>query len=125
MFDKYLIVDDSLRATPDGFAFDARLGYYRGIGLSMVEDLAVTIDGEEVPRDAVRFDEGEGPLTLDDMETSYDRRWAFGAIATVHVTWPAALAPGDHDLTFLERLRVSYLPFPSINTDRKTLRLAV
>ena len=35
MFDKYLIDADSLRDigpadAPDGFAFDAKLGYYRG-----------------------------------------------------------------------------------------------
>ncbi len=124
MFDKYLIVDDSLRATADGFAFDARLGYYRGLGLSMIEDLAVTIDGDAVARDAIRFDEGAGPLSLDAMETAYDRRWNFGAVATIAVAWPAGLAPGDHALTLSERLRVSYLPFPAINADAKTLRLA-
>ena len=124
MFDKYLIVEDSLRSTPSGFAFDARLGYYRGLGLSMVEDLAVTLDGEAMPREAIRFDEGQGPLTLDEMETEYDRRWNFGAVATISVEHPAGLAPGEHALTLSERLRVSYLPFPAINTDSKTLRLS-
>ncbi len=123
MFDKYLIVDESLRATADGFAFDARLGYYRGLGLSMVEDLAITIDGTVVPRDAVRFDEGGGPLTLDEMEHAFDRRWNFGAVATIAVIWPDPIDAGDHALTLSERLRVSYLPFPAINTDAKTLTL--
>lgn len=124
MFDKYLIVDDSLRATADGFAFDARLGYYRGLGLSMIEDLAVTIDGTPVPRDAVRFDEGGGPLTLAEMEQVFDRRWTFGAVATISVVWTEQLAAGEHAVTLSERLRVSYLPFPAINTDAKTLSLA-
>lgn len=124
MFDKYLIVDDSLRATADGFAFDARLGYYRGIGLSMVEDLGVTIDGTPVPRDAVRFDEGGGPLTLDAMEQVFDRSWNFGAVATISVAWAEPLSAGHHEVTLSERLRVSYLPFPAINTDAKTLSLA-
>ena len=70
MFDKYLIVDESLRNVgpadaPNGFAFEAKLGYYRGLGLSMVEALDVTVDGEPVPREAIRFDEGNGPLSLD------------------------------------------------------------
>ncbi|MEG3175401.1 DUF6379 domain-containing protein [Sphingomonas sp. RB3P16] len=124
MFDKYLIVDDSLRATPDGFAFDARLGYYRGLGLSMVEDLAITIDDTPVPREAVRFDEGGGPLTLDQMEQAFERRWNFGAVATISVVWPDALGAGEHAVTLSQRLRVSYLPFPAINTDAKTLSLA-
>ena len=128
MFDKYLIVEDSLRATPEGFAFDARLGYYRGLGLSMIEDLAVTIDEQPVPREAVRFDETAGggatPLTLAEMETAYDRRWNFGTVATISVARSEPLAAGEHNLTLSERLRVSYLPFPAINADTKTMNLA-
>jgi len=72
MFDRYLIDAATVRNTgpadaPTGFAFEARLGYYRGLGLSMIEELNVAIDGEPLPRAAVRFDEGAGPLTLDEM----------------------------------------------------------
>jgi hypothetical protein len=123
MFDKYLIVDDSVRATTDGFAFEARLGYYRGLGFSMIEDLAVTLDGEAIPREAIRFDEGAGPITLAEMETAYDRRWNFGAPATISVVGQGALAAGEHRLTLAERLRISYLPFPSINSDEKTVTI--
>ncbi|HEX8446927.1 MAG TPA: DUF6379 domain-containing protein [Sphingomonas sp.] len=126
MFDKYLIDADSVRDTrsttdPDGFSFSAKLGYYRGLGLSMIEELAVSIDGEELPRAAVRFDDGHGPLTLDEMETAYDRRWAFGTPATILVTRPGGFPRGSHDLGLRQKLRVSYLPFPSFNTDRKTI----
>ncbi|WP_439605070.1 C-glycoside deglycosidase beta subunit domain-containing protein [Shinella sp.] len=129
MFDKYLIVDDSLRNVgpadaPNGFAFEAKLGYYRGLGLSMVEALDVTVDGEAIPREAIRFDEGNGPLSLDEMETAFDRRWPFGASATITVEHSGGLAPGEHKLEFLQRLRVSYMPFPSINSDAKTLTVA-
>lgn len=126
MFDRYLIAEGSLRNTgpadaATGFAFDAKLGYYRGLGLSMIEELAVTIDGEAVPRDAVRFDEGNGPLSLDAMETAFDRRWAFGAAATITVAWPGGLPAGDHTLTLMEKMRVSYLPFPAVCNDEKIL----
>lgn len=77
MFDKYLIVHDSLRnvgppQSPSGFSFEAKLGYYRGLGLSMIEDLAIAVDGQLVARAAIRFDEGAGSLTLDEMETAYN-----------------------------------------------------
>jgi hypothetical protein len=126
MFDKYLIVDDSLRNLPDssGFAFEARLGYYRGLGLSMIEELAVTLDGEEIDRGLVRFHDGEDVLTMDDMETAYDRRWEFGAKATISVLKPGGLAAGEHKLELREKLRISYLPFPSFNSDSKTLQVA-
>lgn len=129
MFDKYLIVDGTLRNSgpahaPTGFAFDVKLGYYRGIGLSMIEDLAVEIDGRKIPREAVLFDEGQGPLSLDQMESEYDRRWGFGAVATVTVIQAGGLPPGDHTLKLTERLRISYLPFPGMSNDTKTLFLA-
>lgn len=124
MFDKYLIVEDSLRRTPNGFAFDARLGYYRGLGLSMIENLEVNIDGEVVPREAVRFDEGKGPISLAEMETTFDRRWPFGAKATILVERPEALDLGKHQITLKEVLRISYLPFPLVAEDLKDLSLA-
>jgi hypothetical protein len=129
VFDKYIIVEGSLRnvgpaGAPTGFAFDTKLGYYRGLGLSMVEALDITVDGQAVPPTAVRFDEGKGPLTLAQMETAYDRRWNFGAPATIYVERPGGLAPGEHQLTLQQRLRVSYLPFPAFNNDSKKLKVA-
>lgn len=124
MFDKYLIVEGSLRNVPGGFAFDARLGYYRGLRLSMIDALEVSVDGEVVPRDAVRFDEGPGPLTLAEMETAYDRRWPFGAKATISVDWPGGLRAGLRRLELKEVLRISYLPFPLTAEDSKELSLS-
>lgn len=129
MFDKYLIVDGSLRnlgpsEAPTGFAFDAKLGYYRGLGLSMIEALDINVDGERIDRSAVRFDEGKGALTLDEMETAFDRRWPFGAAATISVERDGGLASGEHHLELVQRLRVSYMPFPSVNTDAKKLSVA-
>ena len=55
MFDKYIIDPASVQNVgpadaPTGFSFVSKLGYYRGLGLSMVEDLEVAIDGEGRPR---------------------------------------------------------------------------
>ncbi len=129
MFDKYIIDPASVTNlgpadAPTGFSFATKLGYYRGLGLSMIEDLAVSIDGEQVPRSAIRFDEGPGPLTLDEMETAYDRRWAFGAQALILVDYPGGFPAGEHRLTLQQRLRISYLPFPSFNNDEKVIIFA-
>lgn len=128
MFDKYIIDAASVANTgpaeaPTGFRFTTRLGYYRGLGLSMVEDLVVSIDGQAVPRAAISFDEGPGPLTLDAMETAFDRRWPFGAPATITVALPGGFPPGEHTLALQQRLRISYMPFPSFNNDQKQIRL--
>ncbi len=128
MFDKYIIDPASVANTgpadaPTGFSFTTKLGYYRGLGLSMVEDLKVSIDGEALPREAITFDEGAGPLTLDEMETAFDRRWPFGAPATITVAHPGGFPKGEHTLTLQQRLRISYMPFPSFNNDEKVISL--
>lgn len=129
MFDKYIIDAASLANTgpadaPTGFSFTTRLGYYRGLGLSMVEDLKVSIDGQELPRAAITFDEGPGPITLDAMETAFDRRWPFGAPDTIRVALPGGFPKGEHTLGLQQRLRISYMPFPSFNNDQKVIRFA-
>jgi Domain of unknown function (DUF6379) len=126
MFDKYIIDPATLRNTgpadaPTGFSFETKLGYYRGLGLSMVEDLNVSIDGEALPREAIAFDEGHGPLGLDAMETAFDRRWVFGQAATISVAHPGGFPAGEHKLALQQRLRISYMPFPSFNNDEKTV----
>lgn len=129
MFDKYTIDAGSVANTgpadaPTGFSFTSKLGYYRGLGLSMVEDLKVSIDGQDLPREAIRFDEGPGPLSLDEMETAFDRRWPFGAPATITVALPGGFPKGEHTLGLQQRLRIAYLPFPAFNSDEKRVQLA-
>lgn len=125
MFDDKIIVPDSLESLDgkDGFALQARLPYYRGLGLSMVEDIAVTVDGEKVPRGDIRFSVRGNTWTLDEMETEYGDRWNFGEKARVEVLKAGGLSAGDHDIEVGVRMRVSYLPFVPTTTDRKTLTL--
>ena len=128
MFDRYMICEDTVRNVSTdgrvrGFEFGARLPYYRGIGLSMVEDVAVTVDGEKVRRDSVRVTVGGRTFTLDEMETEYEARWEFGDIVTVTVLKDGGLSKGEHKLELVEQLRVSYMPFPLQGKDAKVVRI--
>jgi hypothetical protein len=107
-----------------GFAFLGRLPYYRGLGLSMIEDIAVSVDGEPMPREAVRFSVRGKTYTLDQMETVYDDRWNFGEKARIAVLKPGGLSAGKHRIEFAVRMRVSYLPFVPTTKDTKELDLA-
>lgn len=123
MFDDKIIVPDSLERLDDGFAVQARLPYYRGLGLSMVEDISVTIDGENMPRDKLRFSVRGNSWTLDEMETEYGDRWNFGEKARILVDKAGGLASGDHEVEVGVRMRISYLPFTPTTTDRKILTM--
>jgi hypothetical protein len=128
MFDRYIIVDDSLRnvgdgGEPSGFAFEVRMPYYRGLGLSMVEDVAVTVDGRRYAREDIAFSVHGHTYTLDELETEYEDRWEFGEPATVTVKQPGGLGPGEHVVVNEQRLRISYLPWPGGGRDEKRLRI--
>lgn len=116
MFDHHIICRDGFGNVTEnekviGFRFQARLPYYRGLGLSMVEDLGITINGTKIDRQAIRFAIRGREWTLDELETVYDDRWNFGEKATITVLMPGGLAIRSHTLELAERLRISYLPF--------------
>jgi hypothetical protein len=121
MFDNKMIVPDTLENVAEGFAFEARLPYYRGLGLSMVEDVAVTVDGEAVPRENVSLELRGRRWTLDEMETEYGDRWNFGEKARVIVRRDVPLSAGVHQVELAERLRISYLPFVPTTRDTKEM----
>lgn len=124
MMDQHMLCDDGFENVVEGgrvtgFALQARLPYYRGLGLSMVEDIAISIDGQAVPREAVRLALRGRSWSLDEMESCYDEKWNFGEKARVVVARPGGLQPGEHRVDLAIRYRVSYLPFvPTTRTGR-------
>ena len=83
--------------------------------------MAVTVDGEKVARGDVRLTVNDRTYTLDALETEYVARWEMGAVATVTVMRSGGLAPGKHQLELEERLRISYMPFPTVGKDSKVV----
>ena len=129
MFDKYMICEHDFRNMVEagevtGFQFKARLPYYRGIGISMIEDLAVTVDAQRFPRQALRITLHGNTYTLDAMEGEYEDRWEFGEEGIVTVQNPGGLTPGLHKIELEAVLRISYLPFLLTGGDTKVLELA-
>lgn len=124
MFDKFMIIEDSLRRTGDGFEFDVRIPYYRGVAVSMIEAFEIRVDGREVPRDAIRFVLRGRTFTHDQLEQDVETRWEFGEVATLTVAWPEGLDPGEHTIEQATQLRISYLPAPLRGKDSKRLAAA-
>ncbi len=129
MLDHYMICTDGFKSIWDngqkvGFEMGARLPYYRGLGLSMVEDIAVTVDGEAVPRENIAFSVRGKSWTLQEMETEFEERWEMGEVATLKVRRAGGLTPGKHKIELAERLRISYLPFTPVTKDTKELTLS-
>jgi hypothetical protein len=129
MFDRYMICEHDFRNVTEagevtGFQFFARLPYYRGLGLSMIEDLAITVDGRPISREALRVTLHGNTYTMAEMECEYVDRWEFGEEAIITILQPRGLSKGLHKIEMKDTLRISYLPFLSTGSDTKVLELA-
>ncbi len=96
-----------------GFSFGFKAQYYRGFTLSIIRDIAVNIDGEDIPREDIRMTVNGEMFTLDEMTTVIDPdyRWEFGDYATVTVYKDGGLAAGPHHIKAHQSIAPSYMPF--------------
>lgn len=129
MFEKYMICEQGFCNVIEadhviGFRFKARLPYYRGLGISMIEDLAVSVDACRYPREAIKITIHGNTYSLDQMELEYEDRWEFGEEGIVTVQKPGGLIPGLHKIEMEDTMRISYLPFLLTGRDSKVLELA-
>jgi Domain of unknown function (DUF6379) len=128
MFERFIIVPGSLRNAVrndvGGFEFQVRIAYYRGLGLSMVEDIEVAIDGSRIDSATILFKVADGEFSLSEMEQNQTARWELNETATIFVPHQGGLAPGLHELSVLEVLRISYMPALARRGDAKMLTIA-
>lgn len=129
MFEKYMIVENDVENIVEngkvtGFKFGARLPYYRGIALSLVEDIAVTVDGEDIPKEKIKFNAHGNTYTLKEMEAATEDRWNMGEVAHILIEKEGGLSKGEHKVFLLLNMRIAYLPFPSIRKSEKSFILS-
>lgn len=128
-FDKYIIVENGFSNVVQddkviGFQLKSRLPYYRGLWISMVEAINLTVDGEHFPPDMLRVTLHGKTYTLSEMEREVDDRWEFGEEGILTVEKLGGLTPGEHTIVLMEQLRISYVSSPWYGQDSKVLRLA-
>jgi Domain of unknown function (DUF6379) len=122
MFEKYVIVDNSLRSTSEGWAVDLRIPYYRGLGLSMVS-LQIELNGQRITPDQMTVELPGRSYPLTELPGIVEDRWGFGETLTVKVREGSVLKPGAYEVGVTVGLRVSYLPVPSVTTVRRTMAI--
>ena len=126
MYEKYIIVEGPTRNVVEngqatGFQVGVRVPYYRGLGLSMIEDIQLSVDDKAIPSDKIRVELHGNTYTLAEMEKEGTDRWEFGEVGTVKVLQSGGLTPGKHKFDLLFNLRISYMPFNAMRKDSKTL----
>ena len=119
MFDNNVFIEGSCKNVAVenrtiGYEMQTHITYYRGIPLSMVNNIRVTTDGVEVPRENIRctVDGGEYWFTLDEMKTVVEHKWEFGEPMTVRVLRDGGLTKGTHEIDLNVIVRTAYIPVP-------------
>lgn len=123
MFEKYMIVEDNLKNSENSFELGARLPYYRGVSLSMVEEIEVTLDDEILPQDAVNITVHGNTYNLQQRENETDDRWEMGEVATLAIHKDGGLSQGEHKIGLKINIRIGYLPFPAIRFAEKQITI--
>lgn len=96
-----------------GFSFEFKAQYYRGFTLSLIRDIRVNVDGEDMKREDIRFTVNDATFTMEEMRTVVDPdyRWEYGDFAKVTVLKPGGLAKGKHHIVAHQSIAPSYMPF--------------
>ncbi len=126
MFEKYIIVTEPSKniienGATTGFQFSARLPYYRGLGISMVEDIVIKVDGRLVPSKKIQVELHGNTYSLKQMETEANDLWEFGEVGIIKVLQAGGLTQGSHEINLLFNIRVSYMPVNALRQDTKQI----
>ncbi len=118
-----MIVPEKAKKTENGFQFGARLPYYRGVSLSMVEEIEVTLDGDILPQNVVDITVNGNTYNIEQRENEIDDRWEMGEVAILSVKKDGGLTQGEHTVGLKINIRIGYLPFPAIRIAEKKINI--
>ena len=114
MYDKYMVSRDDIQSVVEngvgrGFIVPLRIPYYRGVCLSLVEDIQVKFNNRLFTRDELTFSVGGETFTFTEMATVTTIRWEFGEKAVVFVPLAGGIPLGLHRIEVSVTIRVSYM----------------
>jgi hypothetical protein len=129
MFDNNVFIKGSCKNVIEngeiiGYEMKTHITYYRGIPLSMVNFVAVEVDGVKVPEENIRFTADEIDwFTLKEMDTVATIKWEYGVPATVRVLQKGGLSKGTHNVSLTVSTRTAYIPIPLEGTMVRTVTI--
>jgi hypothetical protein len=114
MYEKHMVSRDDIQSVVEngvgtGFTVKLRIPYYRGVCLSLVEDIQVKFNNRLFPKEELTFAVGGETYKFADMATMTTTRWEFGEKATVFVPLAGGIPLGLHRVEVSVTIRVSYM----------------
>lgn len=93
-----------------GFTLEVGMNYYRGLPLSAVEELELTVDGEVVPPEQVLVEFNEKLFMPHQLALAWTEFWGIKRYLSVRV-YNGGLADGEHEVAVRLILRNVYMQF--------------
>ncbi len=109
MLDPKDIEDVLVDGVAVGFTVKLRIPYYRGVSLSMIDDITIKYDNEVYPKEVLTFTTRDGTFTFDEMATMATLRWEFGEKATVFIPRKGGFFMAHHRVEAIVAIRVGYM----------------
>ena len=105
-----VLTDDSLVRRPEGLGIALTVPWYRSLWLSSVSDIAVSVEGREVPRNDLRVELGERTYRVDELADQWDVLWFIQDRLVVVVPLDEPPAEGQQvDVEVTVDLRLPYM----------------
>jgi hypothetical protein len=114
MYEKYMADRNDIQTVISngigtGFVVKTRIPYYRGVSLSLVEDVQVKFDNRLFTREELTFSVGGETYNFREMETMASLRWEYGEKAEIFVPLKGGFPLGSHRVEITIAIRVSYM----------------
>lgn len=93
-----------------GFRVRVRQPNYRGMRVSLLEGIDVTVDGDSFPAEGNRILINGREYRHNELDDQIVLRWAVGSTVDVLIDKPGGLEPGVHLVETAIRLRHPYFP---------------
>ncbi len=118
MFDNNVFIENTCVNVEEdgkitGYELQTNITYYRGIPMSMIEYIKVTVDGEEAPAEDIRISiDRVDWFTLKEAETVTTYKWEYGEPLYIRVLKDGGLSKGTHKVKLTVATRTAYIPVP-------------
>ena len=105
-----VLTDGSLIRRPEGLGIALTVPWYRSLWLSSVTDIAVSVEGREIPKDDLRVELGERIYRVDELQEQWDTLWFIQDRLVVVVPLDEPPAEGQEvDVEVTVDLRLPYM----------------
>jgi hypothetical protein len=95
-----------------GYEFDVRLGYYRGLYLSCLEEFKLTVNGEIIDEGNITFGLNNKEFAVSELKYLISEFWSITVPAKIRVYQKDGLKVGEHVFDLRLMMRSPYLPAP-------------